>query len=250
MHNSIRWKCVCAYDGEFFNGWQSQRDGNAIQDAIELRLKDIFKQNIRIHGSSRTDAGVHAKGQVFHFDTNNWQHGQEKLRLSINSKLPDSIQIISIEAVSKDFHARFSSKAKTYKYIMSIAPKTPFNRKYCLNISHLKNLNLHQMQLAANEFVGTYNFSAFAGKVITQENPVKSIYLSTININNENIIFKIQGSGFLYKMVRIIVNAIIYVATEKLTIANIQQMLKTQQKIKIIPPAPPSALFLEQIHYD
>ena len=108
-----RWKCVCAYDGTAFAGWQSQAGGKAIQDVIEARVAQIFKQPLRIHGSGRTDAGVHAHGQVFHFDAE-WPHATEKLLAAFRVGLPAGIQIKSIVAVSAKFHARFDAAGKPF----------------------------------------------------------------------------------------------------------------------------------------
>ena len=110
-----RWKIVCAYDGTAFSGWQSQPNRNGVQDVIETRLAEIFKAPLRIHGSGRTDAGVHAMGQVFHFDAA-WPHGAAKLQLALKARLPLALQIKSVTRAAPDFHARFSATGKRYSY--------------------------------------------------------------------------------------------------------------------------------------
>jgi tRNA pseudouridine38-40 synthase len=105
----MRWRCECRYDGTDFNGWQSQPNGNTIQDFIEKRLAIIFWEKIRIHGSGRTDTGVHARGQVFHFD-GDWPHGPEKLLRAFRSGLPSGIQITEVQETDRTFHARYSVK--------------------------------------------------------------------------------------------------------------------------------------------
>ena len=125
-----RWKCLCAYDGTTFAGWQSQADGGAVQDAIEARLTAMLGEPVRIHGSGRTDAGVHARAQVFHFDAA-WRHGPERLLAAFRTGLPAAIQIKSARPVAADFHARFSAKGKIYTYDLRLGDADPFTRPYC-----------------------------------------------------------------------------------------------------------------------
>jgi len=134
-----RWKCLCAYDGAAFAGWQSQPGGRAIQDIIEAQLAAIFGGLVRIHGSGRTDAGVHAHGQVFHFDAA-WRHGPEKLRLALQKCLPESIQIKSVRAVASTFHARFSARRKIYRYFIFLGDADPFTVPYAWSISRKLDL--------------------------------------------------------------------------------------------------------------
>jgi tRNA pseudouridine38-40 synthase len=128
--SSRRWKCTCAYDGGGFAGWQSQVGGTAIQDVIEARLAAIFGRPVRIHGSGRTDAGVHAHGQVFHFDAE-WRHGTGKLLAAFRTGLPATIQIKSVRPVAAEFHARFQAKGKRYVYHLHLGDADPFTRPYC-----------------------------------------------------------------------------------------------------------------------
>ena len=125
-----RWKCVIAYDGGSFNGWQSQEGGNTIQDLVEKQLKQIFGRQIRIEGSGRTDSGVHARAQVFHFDAA-WAHGGEKLRLAVQTGLPRSIQLKTVRRARPDFHARFDAKGKIYRYHLDLGEADPFTRNFC-----------------------------------------------------------------------------------------------------------------------
>ena len=124
-----RWKCVCAYAGTDFAGWQSQVRGRAIQDVIEARLCEIMKSAVRIHGSGRTDAGVHAHGQVFHFDAA-WPHGLDKLLLAMRTGLPTGIQIKSVIRTKPDFHSRFQAVGKRYEYFLNLGDADPFTRPY------------------------------------------------------------------------------------------------------------------------
>ena len=141
-----RWKCVCAYDGTTFAGWQSQAGGTAIQDVIEARLAQVFKTQVRIHGSGRTDAGVHALGQVFHFDAP-WRHEPAKLLAALRTGLPAAIQIKSLRAVPEKFHARFGATGKRYVYQVHVGDADPFTRPYCWSV--FRPLDVAAMQATA-----------------------------------------------------------------------------------------------------
>ena len=154
-----RWKCICAYDGAPFGGWQSQPGGNAIQDVIEARLAQIFGGPVRTHASGRTDAGVHARAQVFHFDAA-WRHGADRLQAALRSALPATIQIKSVRAASREFHARFSATGKIYVYNLHLGDADPFTRPYSWPI--FKPLDFAAMEEAAAALRGRNDFKAFS----------------------------------------------------------------------------------------
>ena len=156
-----RWKCVVAYDGGGFDGWQSQPSGNAIQDVIERRLAAVLKAEVRIHGSGRTDAGVHALGQVFHFDAA-WSHGAEKLRLALRAGLPEAIQLKSVRPAPADFHARFSARGKTYRYEIFLGEADPFATRYCWSLE--REIDWAAVEAAAAILRGKHDFKAFAAE--------------------------------------------------------------------------------------
>lgn len=245
----MRWKCTCAYDGTEFCGWQSQANKQAIQDVLEAQIAQIFKRFVRIHGSSRTDAGVHARAQVFHFDAD-WIHGENCLLKAINSRLPTSIKIVKVEAVDELFHARFSGKGKRYCYYFQLHPATPFNSRYIWHIPN-QNLDIERMQLAAKLFLGTHDFRGFAGKVLPGENTVKT--LSNIHITpsqDSSFVLSVSGSGYLYRMVRMIMGALTMCGMHKITPEFIAERLQLKQLHVPIVTAPPHGLFLEEIFYD
>lgn len=122
---AIRWCLECAYDGTLFSGWQSQPSGNGVQDFIERRLETIFRIPVRIHGSGRTDAGVHARGQVFHFDAD-WPYAPDKMRVALGVGVPRTIQIKRVKRVGSEFHARFSAIGKRYIYRIYEGDADPF----------------------------------------------------------------------------------------------------------------------------
>ena len=128
-----RWKCVCAYDGTGFTGWQSQAGGRAVQDVIEARLAEILELSVRIYGSGRTDAGVHARGQVFHFDAA-WPHGADRLCKALRCGLPGTIQIRSARVVAADFHSRVQATRKRYVYHVQLGEADPFTKPFCVEM--------------------------------------------------------------------------------------------------------------------
>ncbi len=245
----MRWKCVCQYDGTDFNGWQSQPNGNTIQDHIERRLSEIFGDAIRIYGSGRTDAGVHAHGQVFHFDAD-WEHGSAKLLRAFRCGLPCSIRVTSVEEVSLKFDARFSVKRKCYKYYLLEDFAGAFNYRYNWCLGN-KCLDINIMKKIAEKFRGKHNFAAFGanrndGKFC---NTFKKIDVMDFYKNGAQIIFTTVGTGYLYKMVRLMVGAFVMLGLHKLTSQELLYMLDSGKRTINIESAPAQGLFLECVEY-
>ena len=240
-----RWKAVCCYDGSAFCGWQSQSNKLGVQDFLEARLQSIFKRHVRIHGSSRTDAGVHARQQVFHFDAD-WSHPPLCLLNAINSRLGRELQLSHIELVDDNFHARFSSQGKHYSYFILNRKANPFEWRYCWDI--VRPLELQKMQEVANLFVGTHDFTAFSGKVQPGENTIKTLH--SLQITNDSFLrFDFKGSGYLYRMVRKIVGALVMVSDGRLSCEKIRQLLAEPSKKIPITTAPARGLFLEEVYF-
>ena len=190
----MRWKCACSYDGTDFNGWQSQPNGNTIQDTIERRLFFLFRRPIRIHGSGRTDSGVHANYQIFHFDAE-WKHGDDALVKSINCGIPKSIRILSAEKVDNGFHARFSAIGKQYEYFVINGNADPFNYKYAWSIGK-RTLNIDLMNKAAKCFIGRHDFKNFGAKHDENVNENTRIILGClvqIGLGNKSADFVLDG---------------------------------------------------------
>ncbi len=242
-----RWKCVCAYDGTAFAGWQSQRGGDAIQDVIEARVKAIFGQPIRIHASGRTDAGVHARGQVFHFDAR-WRHGAEKLRAALRAGLPASIQIKSARPAAADFHARFSAAGKIYTYHLHLGDADPFTRPFVW--AYGRPLDLDAMQAAAAALRGRHDFRAFSAlNGPPRENTVRDLRRLDVARRGARIRVTAEADGFLYKMVRSLAGALVAAGEGKLSTARIMALLATGKRTPELPTAPPQGLFLERVLY-
>ena len=243
----MRWKCTCAYDGTEFCGWQSQVNHGAVQDVLEARLFEIFKHPVRIHGSGRTDAGVHARGQVFHFDAN-WRHGSEALLKALNRKVPSALRITHAEAVADTFHARFSAHQKRYHYYFQLHPADPFEVRYAWAIPYPR-LDMHRLAAAAESFTGTYDFRGFAGKVLPCENTVKTLSASSVFKEHNRFVLSLTGSGYLYRMVRKIMGALVMVGLGKIDIDFIERRLRLENLQYPLMTAPACGLFLEEVIY-
>jgi tRNA pseudouridine38-40 synthase len=244
---SQRWKVVCAYDGGPFSGWQSQAGGLAIQDVLEARLAAIFKTPVRIHGSGRTDAGVHARRQVFHFDAP-WKHADEKLHAAFCANLPAALQIISVKRVAADFHARFGAIGKRYEYWLHLGDADPFSRPYCWPV--FKPLDVDAMKTAAEILRGRHDFRAFCAlNGPEREDTVRELRRLELMKRGARIRITAEADGFLYKMVRSLVGALVAVGEGKLAPAELRRILESRQRIALVQTAPPQGLFLVKVFY-
>jgi tRNA pseudouridine38-40 synthase len=243
----FRWKCVIAYDGGGFNGWQSQQGGNTVQDLVEKQLKRIFSRQIRIEGSGRTDSGVHARAQVFHFDAA-WTHGGEKLRLALQTGLPRSIQLKSLRRARPGFHARFDARSKVYRYHLDLGEADPFTRNYCWPLN--RDLDWPAVRAAAKVLRGQHDFWAFSGENDrTYETTVRNLRRLDVARRGRKVTFTFEADGFLYKMVRSLTGALVSVGLGKLRPADVAVLLKTRRRIPTVVTAPPQGLFLVKVIY-
>ena len=246
--NLQRWKCIVAYDGTHFSGWQSQPDNNAVQDFLERRLAEVFKGAIAIQGSGRTDSGVHALGQVFHFDAA-WPHNAAKLLAALRVGLPPTIQVQSARRVPASFHARFSAKGKTYRYeIYHGGYADPFDHPFSWSLP--QTLDVAAMRVAAERLVGKNDFRAYsAAGSVEKEHTVRTIQELSIKQRGHHIRIVARGDGFLYKMVRSVVGALVDVGLGRLTPDDITAILATKTRTHRVVTAPPSGLFLIKVVY-
>lgn len=240
---------VVAYDGTDFYGWQKQVGGNTVQDLIEERLRAVLKQPVLITGAGRTDSGVHAKYQVFHFDAD-WPHVPERLRVAVQSRLPASVWVQSLRAVPASFHARYSACGKRYVYRMVQGQANPFEARYWLSLDRRK-LELERMLEAAAVLEGRHDFTAFAADRGdgSSEDPVKDLRRLSVQRRGPRWLITAAGSGFLYKMVRALAGALIDVGTGKLSPQQVACCLASRKRTALIVTAPPHGLCLERVYY-
>jgi tRNA pseudouridine38-40 synthase len=245
----MRWKCMVEFDGTDFYGWQSQVGGNTVQDYIERRLEVVFKHQIRVMGSSRTDSGVHAAGLVFHFDAD-WDHPVKHLLRAMRVGLPKGILITSVKRVSDSFHARYSAKGKRYIYRIYEGYASPFEARYTYSLEN-RRVDVVAMRKAAACIIGKHDFTAFAADRGdgANEDPVKNITRLDVLRRGKSIRIVVEGDGFLYKMVRSISGALIDVGTGKLKPEDVDTILKSRVRTALIVTAPAQGLTLDKVFY-
>ena len=241
-----RWKCLCAYDGTDFAGWQTQPTLDAVQDVIEAALRKLLKISIRIHGSGRTDAGVHASGQVFHFDAD-WKHDSSVLMKAMNTHLPNTIRVLSVTDISSEFHARYSARRKRYEYQIFLGHADPFETRYWLSVPYALDVDL--MTEAGQCLLGVHDFSAFVAE-LDKENPVKELSRFDTSLVGNYLVLTFEASGFMYKMVRSLTGALLKVGSGKLSPQAFAEILKSRVRTKDVVTAGPRGLFLKEVFYD
>ena len=245
----MKYKCIVSYDGKDYNGYQRQKhDKNTIQEVIENVLSYIFKEKVTIYGSGRTDKHVHAIGQVFHFESDK-NVPLTNLKKALNEMLPLSIQIKQCELVDDNFHARYSSHKKVYVYkIKNTTEKSVFEDRYYAYIKDKIDVNL--LSEASKLFIGTHDFKNFTtNKIEEVESFVKTIYDVKVKQSKEKIEIQFYGSGFLRYQVRMMVGALIVVATNKKDISFISHLLKENVDEKCSYKADPQGLYLKKVVY-
>ena len=243
-----RYKAIVEYNGTYFKGWQSQPNGNTIQQFIEKSFLDIKLKKTKIFGAGRTDSGVHALGQVFHFDYYE-KLDCKKLLLGINHFLKKkSISILSIVPVNDNFDSRRDAKLRTYKYkiLNRIAsPAILENRVWHIS----KILNFELMKKASKLFIGSHDFTTFRASSCMATSPKREIILSDLKKKNDEIIYIVKSRSFLQHQVRSMVGAIKAVGENKWTLGHLDDAFKSQDRNKCAPPAPACGLYLESIEY-
>lgn len=240
-------KLTIEYDGTNYCGWQKQNNEKTIQEEIEKAIYKAVGEVVEVIGSSRTDAGVHARGMVANFKTNA-TIPFDRFKYAINDKLPDDIAIIESEEVSEDFHARYDSKGKTYCYsIINRQQKPAIGRNY---VYHFKwNLDIEKMREACKHFIGKHDFKAFrslGSSVKTTERTIKELYIES---EGEKINIFITADGFLYNMVRIIVGTLLKVGRGKIPVEDIEKIILLGDRKKAGPCVPAQGLILEKVYY-
>lgn len=242
----IRIKCIVSYDGSKFHGFQVQDKYRTVQGEIQKALKNICQTEIIIHASGRTDAKVHGRRQVFHFDTIK-QLPVEQWKRAINHFLPNDIYIITSKEVSKEFHARYSAIKKEYHYMLNTNEYSPFETNYIYQYG--RTLDITLMKEASKLFLGEHDFASFCS-YDQYGNTIRTIYIFDI-IEKEGIItFKLVGNGFRRYMVRHLVGGLIQVGAKRMTKEKLQELLDSCGANKCLHKAKPQGLYLYEVYYD
>ena len=235
------------YDGKCYNGWQKQPDKLNIQGEIERAIFNITKEEVDLIGSGRTDAGVHALGQIANFKTNS-NMPIEKMAIAINSQLKNSIIIKKAEEVDERFHSRYNAKQKTYRYVINNSEYGTAiyrNLQYCFPIK----LNAEKMKEAAKYFEGEHDFKAFKSSGGSGKTTIRTIYKAEIKRENERIIIELTGNGFLYNMVRIITGTLVEVGMEKIKAEQIPEIMESRDRKLAGRTLPAHGLCLIKVEY-
>ena len=222
---SRRLKLIVAYDGAPFAGWQSQTHRNTVQDHLERAFERVSGEAMRVHGAGRTDAGVHALAQCAHVDVSKFLPPERWIK-ALNTLLPPAIRVLRCRYVSKDFHARLSAKGKIYRYTIWSAPVlAPFEYRRAWHIA--QPLDMEILKSAAKHFLGTHDFASFAanrGK--PEKSTIRTINSVRVHQKGPCITIKFDGDGFLYKMVRLMVGALVKCALGKMRVEEIVSRLQ------------------------
>lgn len=241
-------KLTIEYDGKDFNGWQKQKSKLNIQGEIERAIKEITNEDAELIASGRTDAGVHALGQVANFKTNS-SIPIEKIPIALNTKLKRSIRILNAEEVPDRFHSRYNCKKKTYRYIINNSQNgTAIYRN--LEFNFPQELNVDLMNEAAKFFIGEHDFKAFKASGTSLKSSVRVIYDAKVYKNDERVIIELTGNGFLYNMVRIIAGTLIDVGTRKVMPTQIQNIIDSKERSMAGKTLPPNGLYLVKVEYE
>lgn len=240
-------KLTIEYDGSNYFGWQKQKNVDTIQNTLEKSIRALTKEEIEVIGSSRTDAGVHAKGFVANFKTST-RIPSDKYREAINHILPDDIVILKSEEVDEDFHSRYNARGKTYSYsILNRDVPSAINRNFSYHVK--RKLDIEAMKEACNYFIGTYDFAAFKSSGSSAKTTIRTISELYIEENNDIVKIYVTGDGFLYNMVRIIVGTLIMVGHNKIKPKEIENIIAEKDREKAGICVPATGLVLEEVYY-
>lgn len=236
-----------AYDGSEYHGWQYQEGIDTVEGQIQSALYKLIGQEVKITGASRTDAGVHALGNVAVFDSESGIP-PEKYSYALNNILPSDIRIMESKSVDFDFNPRFEAKNKTYEYhIYNDVVLLPTRRLYAYHYNGI--LNIDEMNAAAKILLGEHDFSSFASVHAQTDNYVRTIYSCYVEAVGKEVIITVNGNGFLYNMVRIIAGSLLEVGRGKLKSSEIQTIMDQMDRTKGGPTLPPEGLVLKEINY-
>lgn len=243
----MRYKVTLSYDGFNYSGWQVQNNAPTVQSIVEKAISTITKQATNIYASGRTDASVHAYGQVFHFDTNLEIPCNSWIK-AMNANLPEDIMITNVEEVDESFHARYSAKSKTYIYKINTGAYNLFERDYIYQYG--KHLDLDTFNEYANIIIGTHDFGSFNSTPFdVVPDQVKTVKKLHAYYDKDILIIEINGTGFLKHMVRVLVGTFIALCETKITKTAIKEALTHPNKDKIPYKVPGCGLYLQKVDY-
>ncbi|MBP7793016.1 MAG: tRNA pseudouridine(38-40) synthase TruA [Candidatus Goldbacteria bacterium] len=241
-------KCVVSYNGTNYFGWQRQKNASTIQGVIEYSLSRFFNKEIKIIGASRTDAGVHAFGQVFSFQADT-EIGGMNIKNILNDLLPPDIRIISSNEVSPDFNARYNVREKFYRYVVFNGKiKYPFYENFCWHVPD--GIDINKMQEILFLFQGEKDYYSFSGSGTDYESYIRKINRINVKVRNKFIFVDFFGKAFLHFMVRKITGTLFSFSMDKISKEEIEKMFRVQDRTISNVVAPPQGLYLVKIIYE
>ncbi len=243
-----RVKLVVAYDGTNYHGWQVQDNGITIEEVLNRTISELVQEDIKVIGASRTDAGVHACGNVAVFDTESRIPG-DKFSFALNQRLPDDIRIQESCEVDADFHPRYADTVKTYEYnILNRRFELPSKRLYAAFCYY--PMDIERMNQAAAYLVGEHDFKSFCSAGAQVQTTVRTIYAVNVTKDDDMVHIRITGNGFLYNMVRIIAGTLMQVGTGLMEPEQVKEILEARDRSKAGPTAVAKGLTLVEIRYE
>ena len=243
----MRYAITVEYDGTRYSGWQRQLNAVSVQEVLEAALGAFLGEKTVLHASGRTDRGVHAAGQVAHFDTE-CTIPPHKIRFAVNSALPDDVRIVDMRHVGDGFHAQYDVVSKTYSYKIYVGNTlSPLRRLYYTRV--LPPLDTDAMRRAAAKLVGTHDFRAFSSTGSSAKTSVRTLYEVNVETDGDEVVLTVTGNGFLYNMVRIIAGTLVFIGKGKIPEENVDLMLSTGERKLGGKTFPACALTLEKVEY-
>ena len=243
-----RVKLVVAYDGTNYHGWQVQYNGITIEEVLNRTISELVQEDIKVIGASRTDAGVHACGNVAVFDTESRIPG-DKFSFALNQRLPEDIRIQESCEVDADFHPRYADTVKTYEYnILNRRFELPTKRLYAAFCYY--PMDIERMNQAAAYLVGEHDFKSFCSAGAQVQTTVRTIYAVNVTKEDDMVHIRITGNGFLYNMVRIIAGTLMQVGTGLMEPEQVKEILEARDRSKAGPTAVAKGLTLVEIRYE
>ena len=244
---SRRIRLIVQYDGTNYVGWQLQENGVSVQQRLNEAVFQVTGETVQLHGSGRTDSGVHARAQVAHFDTSA-RMPADKFAIALNMHLPRDIRVLWSEEAPEDFHARFSAKNKTYRYTVQTGLHADvFTRNTALHIH--APLDFERMRLSAADAMGGHDFFAFRSEGSCTPHTYRTITHSEWTADGNYLYYDVGANGFLYNMVRILVGTMLEIGSGKLPQNAIRRALESKKRADAGPTAPPHGLMLMRVQY-
>ena len=241
-----RFVCILSFKGTKFQGWQTQKEGNSVQEHVERTLSKILNQSIQVHGASRTDAGVHARGFVCHFDATT-SMAVEKIHHGFNRLVDKDILLNQLKKVPQTFQARYQHSKKTYTYQVFIGERNPFLQDVVMHVP--TELNIKNIKEAMALFIGKHDFQSFTTKKEDGANFIRTVFSFRLTQKKSLLTFSIQGDGFMTYMVRMIIGTLLAYGLGKISIDQIRQWLNKPSLGKVSYKAEPQGLCLEKVTY-